>query len=258
MTRGLFDVGGKSVLITGGVNGMGRMIAEAFLDTGAEVTITSRKAADCEAADAELAGRGKVRAMHADLSTAEGLADFCDRFKAGTDRLDIIVNNAGRTWGAPLESFPAKAWAPVMTVNVQAPFTLVQQLLPLLVRGPEEDPARVINIGSAAGVKAEKLDAYSYAASKAAIHHLSRVMAADLADSGITVNAIVPGYFPTQMTSHIRADEAELDGLTARIPLKRLGRPDDIAGLCIFLSSPAGSYVTGTNIPVDGGLCGCG
>jgi NAD(P)-dependent dehydrogenase (short-subunit alcohol dehydrogenase family) len=145
-----------------------------------------------------------------------------------------------------------------MAVNVQTPFTLVRDLLPLLkAAAREDDPARVINIGSLAGRAVEKLSAYSYAASKAAIHHLTRVLAADLAPFNITVNTIAPGYFPTQMTSHIQSDEHSLETLRSRIPLRRLGCGSDIAGTCLFLSSKAAAYITGAEIPVDGGMSGC-
>jgi NAD(P)-dependent dehydrogenase (short-subunit alcohol dehydrogenase family) len=146
----------------------------------------------------------------------------------------------------------------VFAVNVQGPFTLVRELLPLLqAAGSQEDPARVINIGSLAGNVVERIDAFSYSASKAAMHHLSRVLAAELADRHVTVNVVVPGYFPTQMTAHIRKDGAEFDKLVGRIPLARLGHADDIAGLCIFLCSRAGRYFTGSELYVDGGMSGC-
>jgi NAD(P)-dependent dehydrogenase (short-subunit alcohol dehydrogenase family) len=134
----------------------------------------------------------------------------------------------------------------------------VRELLPLLAAGASrEDPARVINIGSLAGVRAEPLSAYSYAASKAAIHQLSRVLAKDLAPRHITVNSVIPGYFPTQMTAHIRGQDAELSKLLERVPLGRLGEPDDIAGACVFLCSRAGRYLTAADLIVDGGMAGC-
>jgi NAD(P)-dependent dehydrogenase (short-subunit alcohol dehydrogenase family) len=254
----LFDITGKVVLITGGANGMGRMLAEGMLRAGAKVYITSRKADECQAAAKEMSAIGSCVAIPASLDSPEALAELAANFSEQEDTLNVLINNAGRTWGAPLESFPAKAWAPVMGVNVQAPFTLVQELLPQLKRAASKDnPARVINIGSVGGKVVEPLKAYSYAASKAAIHHLSRVMAADLADQNITVNAVLPGYFPTKMTAHIRAEEEEIRELVGRVPLARLGSPEDIVGMCIFLSSRAGAYVTGTEMVVDGGMSGC-
>jgi NAD(P)-dependent dehydrogenase (short-subunit alcohol dehydrogenase family) len=254
----LFDVSGKSVLVTGGAQGLGRMIAEAFVAAGAKVTITSRKADVAEAAAAAMRERGSCTAIAADLAMPEGCTALARALAAETSKLDVLVNNAGRTWGAPFETFPDKAWASVMAVNVQSPFTLVRDLLPLLRRAASpESPARVINVGSVAGVAVEPLSAFSYAASKAAIHHLSRVLAAELAAQRITVNSLVPGYFPTQMTSHIRAAEDRLDKLVGRIPLGRLGTAEDVAGACILLASRAGAYITGSAIVIDGGMAGC-
>lgn len=255
----LFNIEGKVALVTGGAQGMGRMIAEGLVKAGAKVYITSRKAEICQQSAKELGEFGQCVAIPAGLDTPEAVIALADSFKQQEDKLDILINNAGRTWGAPLDSFPDKAWAPVMAVNVQGPFTLVRELLPQLRQAAGQDnPARVINIGSLAGKKVQRLSAYSYAASKAAIHHLSREMAADLAGDNITVNAIVPGYFPTKMTAHIRAEEEKTRELVGRIPMARLGSPEDIVGTCIFLSSRAGAYLTGVELPVDGGLDGCG
>jgi NAD(P)-dependent dehydrogenase (short-subunit alcohol dehydrogenase family) len=254
----LFRLDGKTALVTGGAQGMGRMIAAGLIEAGARVYITSRKREVCEATARELGASGECVALAADLSTPEAATTLAAELKAREPRLHVLVNNAGRTWGAPLESFPDKAWAGVMAVNVQGPFTLVRELLPLLAAGAvHEDPARVINIGSLAGLRAEPLSAYSYAASKAAIHQLSRVLAKDLAARHITVNSVIPGYFPTQMTAHIRGQDAELEKLLERVPLARLGEPDDIVGACIYLASRAGRYVTGADIVVDGGMAGC-
>lgn len=254
----LFAIEGKVALVTGGAQGMGRMIAEGLVRAGAKVYISSRKADICAAAVDELSAFGDCIGLVADLDSPEAVIALAAQLKEREKRLDILINNAGRTWGAPLESFPDKAWAPVMAVNVQGPFTLVRELLPLLrAAATREDPARVINIGSLAGALAEPIQAYSYAASKAAIHHLSRVLAAELAADAITVNAIVPGYFPTKMTAHIREEQERVAELTARIPLGRMGSAEDIVGLCIFLSSRAGAYVTGSELALDGGMRGC-
>ena len=254
----LFRLDHKTALVTGGAQGMGRMIAAGLLGAGARVYITSRKLEVCEATARELGQMGTCIAIAADLNTPEAVVLLADQIKAREPRLDILINNAGRTWGAPLESFPDKAWPSVMAVNVQGPFTLVRELLPLLQAGAtQEEPSRVINIGSVAGVRAEPLSAYSYAASKAAIHHLSRVLAKDLAPKHITVNCVIPGYFPTQMTAHIRGKDEELGKLLERVPLGRLGEPDDIVGACVFLASRAGRYVTAAELIVDGGIAGC-
>lgn len=259
MMADLFSLSGKRALVTGGAQGLGRMIAEGLLRAGAHVAITSRKPDICAGAAAEMAALGPCLALPADLSTPEAVVDLVERYRKQADGLDILVNNAGKTWGAPIADFPDKAWASVMTVNVHTPFKLVQQFLPDLAAGDRQgDPARVINIGSVAGVAIEPLQAYSYGASKAAIHQLSRQLAKDLADRHITVNAVLPGFFPTAMTAHLRDDDdAPRGALQGHIPLGRLGRPDDIAGIVIFLCSRAGAYVTGAEIPVDGGILGC-
>ena len=260
MSDGLFDLTGRSALVTGGAQGLGRMIAEGLLRAGAEVAITSRKAELVEQATDELASLGRCIGIAADLSTPQAAMALAKEVATQFGRCDILVNNAGKTWGAPIDEFPDAAWAGVMAVNVQAPFTLVRELLPLLRIGASaDDPARVINIGSVAGLKTERLSAYSYAASKAAIHMLTRDLAGDLAKDNITVNALVPGFFPTKMTAHMRDEEKGVDPtLLAHVPLHRLGRDSDIAGAAVFLASRAGAYVTGVLLPVDGGLVGCG
>lgn len=257
--NGLFDLTDKAALVTGGAQGLGRMIAEGLLAAGARVAITSRNAEVCQAAAAEMASLGTCTPLPADLSTPEAAVELVQRYRETVGRCDILVNNAGKTWGGAIESFPDKAWPGVMAVNVQTPFTLIRELLPeFRASGHANDPARIVNIGSVAGIKPEGLHAYSYSASKAAIHMLTRDLAADLAADNITVNAVIPGYFPTKMTAHMRDDDQVDPTLLAHIPLKRLGRPSDIAGIVVFLCSGAGSYVTGAQIPVDGGVVGCG
>lgn len=255
----LFSLTGKYALVTGGAHGLGRMIAEGLLRAGATVAVTSRKQDACEAAAREMAALGDCVGLVADLSTPDAAAHLARHYSEVVGPCHIIINNAGKTWGAPIETFPDKAWASVMAVNVQGPFTLVREMLPILEKtGSAVDPSRVINIGSVAGMKPEGLSAYSYAASKAAIHMLTRDLAADLAARNVTVNAIVPGFFPTRMTEHLR-DDMEVDPkVLGRIPLGRLGRPDDIAAAAIFLCSSGAAYITGVLLPVDGGIVGCG
>lgn len=255
----LFSLSGKKALVTGGAQGLGRMIAEGLLRAGATVAITSRKADICEAAADEMASLGTCVALPADLSTPEAAVDLVLRYREALGECHILVNNAGKTWGGAVDTFPDKAWPGVMAVNVQTPFTMIRELLPeLSAAGAPLDPARIINIGSVAGMKTEKLQAYSYAASKAAVHMLSRDLAGDLAERNITVNAVIPGFFPTKMTAHMR-DEDHIDpALIAHIPMRRLGTPEDIAGIVVFLCSRAGAYITGAQIPVDGGVVGCG
>lgn len=259
MFEKMFRLDGKHALVTGGAQGLGRMIAGALLSAGASVTITSRKADVAEQAAHELGRLGACRAIVCDLASVEGAVALAAAYRAANPFLDILVNNAGRTWGAPIESFPDKAWADVMGVNVHIPFKLVQLFLPeLRARGSRNDPARVINIGSIAGVRTEDLRAYSYVASKAAIHQLSRQLAADLVKDHIAVNAIIPGYFATAMTEHIRGDGGgPNDDVAQHIPMGRFGLPGEIGALAVFLSSRGGAYITGANIPVDGGLSGC-
>jgi NAD(P)-dependent dehydrogenase (short-subunit alcohol dehydrogenase family) len=247
---------GKVALVTGGASGLGRMIAEGLLSSGAKIIITSRK--DAVEAAAQMTPLGHCRGINVVLDGPEGFDDLKRQLESVTDRLHVIINNAGRTWGAPLEQFPDKAWTSVMTTNVHAPFAVVQRLLPLLLTATsQDDPARVINIGSVAGIAVQRLNAYSYAASKAALHQLSRDLAAELGPLGITVNTVVPGYFPTRMTAHIRGNEDEMKHLEARIPMGRLGQPRDIAALCVFLAASQSGYITGAEICVDGGISGC-
>jgi NAD(P)-dependent dehydrogenase (short-subunit alcohol dehydrogenase family) len=254
----LFDLTGKQALVTGGAQGLGRMIAEGLLAAGATVAITSRKSDVCEAAAAEMAALGRCLPLPADLSTPEAAVDLAGRYREALGACHILVNNAGKTWGGDIDTFPDKAWPGVMAVNVQTPFTMVRELLPDLAAGATaDDPARVINIGSVAGMKPERLHAYSYAASKAAVHMMTRDLAGDLAERNITVNAVIPGFFPTKMTAHFRDDDKVDPALLAHIPLKRLGTPEDIAGIVVFLCGRGGGYVTGALIPVDGGVVGC-
>lgn len=257
--RALFDLTGKIAIVTGGAAGLGRMISEGLLRAGANVIVTSRKAESCRRAEAEMAALGDCTAIPADFSDSAGVDDFLAAFGARHDRLDVLVNNAGKTWGAPLERFPDKAWAGVMTVNVQVPFKLTQLLLPLLERAARPgDPSRVINVGSVAGLVVEPLQAYSYSASKAAIHQLSSQLASELAPRNITVNALIPGYFPTAMTAHLQDEDGAPAGMLAgQIPLGRFGMAADIAGAVQFLASRAGAYVTGSKLVIDGGLSGC-
>ncbi|MET0190587.1 MAG: SDR family oxidoreductase [Pseudonocardia sediminis] len=246
---GLFDVAGKVALVTGGTGGIGFMIAQGLKEAGATVYVASRKADACAAAESEIG----VVGIPADLSKEDECLRLAQEITSREDRLDILVNNAGATWGAPLEEFPAAAWDKVFDLNVKSPFFLTRAFLPLLEAGAtDDDPSRVINIGSIDGIRVPELPNYSYSASKAAVHHLTHVLARDLGPRRITVNAIAPGPFPSKM---MRATlEAAGDEIAATSPLGRIGRPSDVAGATIFLSSPAGAYVTGAVIPVDGGI----
>jgi NAD(P)-dependent dehydrogenase (short-subunit alcohol dehydrogenase family) len=247
---GLFSLAGKTALVTGGARGLGRMIAESLIDAGATVMITARKPDACAAAAGEM---GAI-ALPGDAGTPEGIGQIAAQLRSlGITALDILVNNAGRTWGAPIGDFPDHAWPGVMAVNVQAPFRMVQEMLPELAAAARpDDPARIVNIGSIGGVRPNDLGAYSYGASKAALHFLTKQLAHDLAARYITANAVLPGFFPTAMTRHLRDDPDR--ALEGQVPLGRLGRASDIGGTVIFLASRAGAYVTGTDIVIDGGL----
>ncbi|MGH3564316.1 MAG: SDR family oxidoreductase [Mycobacterium sp.] len=248
----LFSIAGKTALITGGTRGIGYMIAEGYLRAGARVYISSRKADACQRAEQELSRFGAVHAIPADLSREDECHALIDTVAAHADRLDILVNNAGATWGAPFDEFPAAAFDKVLTLNVKAPFVLTQLARPLLEAAAVEDnPARVINIGSIDGLTVPGLGNFSYSASKAAVHHLTRHLAAELAPK-ILVNAIAPGPFPSKMMAATL--EAVGDQIAAASPVKRIGRTEDIAAAAVYLASPATNFMTGAVIPLDGGL----
>lgn len=248
----LFSLEGKTALVTGGGQGIGRMIAEGLLEAGARVVIASRKLDQCEATAAELASVGPVRAVAADLSTAAGCEALAEQI-ADEGELQILVNNSGANWAAPFEEYPDSAWDRVLDLNVRGSFTLTKLLTPMLARGARpDDPARVVNIGSIHGLHVPEMEVYAYAASKAAVHHLTPVLAKKLGPLGITVNALAPGPFASRMMRQTL--ETMGDELAAMSPLGRIGRPDDIAGATVFLCSRAGSYVTGSVIPIDGGI----
>jgi len=252
-TMTLFDLTGKSALVTGGSRGIGLMIARGLLDAGARVAISSRKADACEAARAELAPHGEVVALPVDVSTEAGCQELAARV-GEVGALHILVNNAGATWGEPLDTFPESAWDKVLNLNLKSPFFLTRALLPLLEQhATQDDPARVINIGSIDGLHVPRAaSTYSYSASKAAIHQLTRVLARELGPRYITVNAVAPGPFESKMMAWTLENFG--DEIAAMSPLGRIGRPDDMAGVAVFLASRAGAYVTGAVIPVDGGI----
>ncbi|MFC9871797.1 SDR family oxidoreductase [Nocardia salmonicida] len=248
----IFSVEGKTVLITGGTRGIGYMIAEGYLRAGAKVYISSRKKAACVAAEQELLQFGEVHAIPCDVTDEADCRALIDEIAARESQLHVLVNNAGTTWGAQFDEFPGEGWDKVLAANVKAPFTLTQLARPLLEKGSaDNDPARVINIGSIDGLVVPTLGNYSYSASKAAIHHLTRHLAADLAPS-ILVNAIAPGPFPSKMMAHTLEEIG--DQLRAASPVNRIGEPTDAASTAVFLSSRASNFITGAVIPLDGGL----
>jgi NAD(P)-dependent dehydrogenase (short-subunit alcohol dehydrogenase family) len=248
----LFSVEGKTVGVTGGTRGIGAMIAGGFVAAGASVVVASRKAEAVEAKVSELGRFGTCSGLVADLSTEEGARRFADEVAASHQHVDVLVNNAGATWGAPLAEHDTSSWDRVLNLNVQGIFHTTKFLLPVLEAAASPDaPSRVINIGSIDGIHVPVLESYSYSASKAAVHQLTRHLAKRLAPT-ITVNAVAPGPFESKMMAATL--EMFGDAIAEAAPLKRIGRPDDMAGVAIFLASRAGAYVTGAIIPVDGGI----
>ncbi|KAJ9125608.1 hypothetical protein QFC22_000570 [Naganishia vaughanmartiniae] len=271
----LFDVKDKVVLVTGGGRGIGEMIAEGYVSNGAKVYIASRDIKACEATAARLnkQGPGKCYAMAADLSKYEDIVKLIDELSKKEQTLNVLVNNSGANWGAPLDEYPDQAFSKVMNLNVNKVFTITQKALPLLRNAQKKDGvARVINIGSVNGVDPPALETYAYSASKAALHQyvlplppersqkaklalspdsLSRVLASRLGPEGITVNTLACGPFQSKMMA-VTLEKFE-KSIVEGLPLGRIGTPEDVSGVCLFLSSRAGAYTTGATIPVDGG-----
>ncbi|SDW41946.1 NAD(P)-dependent dehydrogenase, short-chain alcohol dehydrogenase family [Ruegeria halocynthiae] len=254
----LFSLSGKTALVTGGATGIGRMAAEAMVRAGAHVLVASRKGQACEATAAELNALdapGSAEGFAGDLSDEAGIDALVDEVSKRSQSLEILMNNAGATWGAPMGQFPYAAWNKVMSVNVAGIFDLTQKLLPLLMKSAsDDDPARVINVGSVMGEVPMGDGAYSYSASKAAVIHLSKIMAKELAPYRVTVNALAPGPFVSRMTAFATEDETKRERVGKGVPLGRVGRADDIAGCMLFLCGRGGSYITGAVLPVSGGI----
>ena len=250
----LFSIRGKTAVVSGGSRGIGKMIAAAFVAAGARVYICARKAEACNATAAELSALGDCISLPADLSNLSGIEAFASGLREREERLHILVNNAGAAWGAPIDEYPESGFDKVLDLNVKAVFHLTQRLLPLLrSAASEEDPARVINIGSIDGLRVPSADSFAYSASKAAVHMLTRHLASALVGDHINVNAIAPGLFPSRMTAYMFESESA-DQVVEGIPMKRAGVPEDMAGTAIYLSSRASAYVTGVVLPVAGGL----
>ena len=248
----LFQVSGKTAVVTGGSRGIGRMIAEGFVVNGIKTYITARKAEACEKTASELSQQGECIALPADLSTKEGREQFVEEIKSRESKIDILVNNAGAAWGAPFAEYPDEGYDKVMDINVKAIFTLTRDLLPLLTKDASAaDPSRVINIGSIDGLRVSGTDNFAYGASKAAVHFLTKNLALRLASDGLTVNAIAPGPFESKMMDFMLTKFR--DKIEAENPLGRIGNPQDMAGLALFLASPATKYMTGQVIALDGG-----
>ena len=251
--KDLFSIEGKIALITGGSRGIGLMIARGYVEAGARVYVSARKASVCEEVAAELSKVGTCIAVPADLSSEAEAVRLAGEIADREPALHILVNNAGANWGAPLSEYPDAAWDKLLALNVKAVFHLTRALLPQLEAAARPgDPARVVNIGSIDGLHVPALETYAYSTSKAAVHHLTRVLARQLAPRRITVNAVAPGPFESKMMAETL--ERFRDAIIGSCPMGRIGEPEDMAGVAIYLASRAGAYVTGAVIPVDGGI----
>jgi len=249
----LFDLTGKVAVVTGGTRGIGLMIARGLVQAGASVYVSSRKPEAGKAAVAELSAYGRVVSVPADLATEKECVRLAGEVGRSEERVHILVNNAGANWGAELAAFPASAWDKVVDLNLKTPFFLTRAFLSLLeAAATADDPARVINVGSIDGLRVPELHTYSYSASKAGLHHLTRVLARELGPRHITVNAVAPGPFESKMMAATLAERGA--EIAAASPLGRIGRPDDMAGVAVYLSGRGAAYVTGAVIPVDGGI----
>ena len=247
----LFSIKGKVALVTGGSRGIGAMIAEGFLRAGAKVYITARKQQELDATCARLSEFGECMAIVADLAELEGVKQCAAEIAKHENSLDILVNNAGATWGAPIDEFPEHGWDKVMDLNVKSVFFLSQQLLPQLRAAARTgDPARIINLSSVYALRYSHQNTFSYSASKAAVLQLTQQLAASLVKDNINVNAIAPGFFPSNMTAFLMEDE---EALNSSIPMGRVGALEDAAGTAIYLCSRAAAYMTGGLLVIDGG-----
>jgi len=250
--KNLFSLEGRTALVTGGSRGIGKMIAVGFVAQGARVYISSRKAAACEATAKELSAHGTCIALPVDVSTVEGAKALAAAYGKHEKTLDILVNNAGAAWLEKFDAFPEKGWDKVMDLNVKAPFFLTQALHGMLREAARADrPAKVINIASIDGIAVNPQETYSYAASKAGLIHLTKRMSLKLIEDNIVVSAIAPGAFKSDMNIDARDNAA---AVAKRIPSKRIGTDEDMAGAAIYLASRAGDYVVGATVIVDGGV----
>jgi len=248
----LFSIEGKVAVVTGGSRGIGLMIARAYVENGVKVYISSRKADVCDEVAKELSEHGECIAIPVNLASEDGAKQLAKQLGERESALHILVNNAGNNWWAPFQEYDEKAWERVLSLNLKSMFHMTRELAPLLKKGARPgDPARIINIGSIDGLHVPRHETYAYSASKAAVHHMTRVLAKKLGPDGITVNAVAPGYFESKMTAWLLDNER--DEVVGRCPLGRTGEPEDMAGVAIYLASRAGAYVNGEVIRVDGG-----
>ena len=249
----LFGVAGKTVLVTGGAKGIGAAITEAFVRAGAKVYICSRDLDSCKALAEELKPYGECTPLACNIADDTDRKRFATEFSALAPRLDVLVNNAGALWAAPIAEYPESGWDKVFDLNVRGTFFLIKELLPLLeAAASAEDPARIINVGSINALYIPKHETYAYTASKAALHHLTKHLASQLVSRHILANVIAPGQFPSKMLKGT-VDKKGMDAMLANIPRGRLVNESDMAGAALYLASKAGAYLTGIVIPVDGG-----
>jgi len=250
--KNLFDISGKVAIVTGGSRGIGEMIAQGYVENGAKVYITARKAEACDATAARLSEIGTCISIPGDLSTVEGVTKFAEEIAKREKKVDILVNNAGAAWGEPLDDYSEAGWDKVFDINIKGPFFLIQKLLPLLRKSATYDePARIINTASVNGIVPPILETYAYSSSKAGMIMLTRHLAGQLAKQDILVNCIAPGPFQSNMMAATLATMG--DAIKASNPRGRIGTPEDIAGVAIFLASRASAYTTGACVPCDGG-----
>jgi len=263
----LFDFRNHVVLVTGGATGLGEMAAQGFVQNGARVFIASRKESELKKTSDRInaIGPGKCEYIVADLKDKAGCDGLIKEVKKRTDRLTVLVNNTGVTWGAPYDDFPESGWDKLMALNVKSIFYMTVGLHDLLLKGTNADmPSRVINIASMAGIQTTDVTTtgegglsapghgtFSYGPSKAACIHLTKLQASKLAPLNIMVNCICPGVFPSRMTNF--GIQKFMDTLLERQPTGRVGKPADFAGLVLFLSSAASAHMTGNVIEIDGG-----
>lgn len=253
--KALFDVSGKVAVVTGGSSGIGAMMARGLVENGAKVYITARKVERLMEMAEELSQFGDCTAIPADLSNVGAIEELVAAITAKEDHIDILINNAGANWAAPIEDFPEAGWDKVMDINIKSIFFATQKFLPLLkASGNAEDPARVINIASINGIRNSGMPTYAYSASKSGVIHLTEHLATDLASYHINVNAIAPGFFPSNMTKQIVDNDGMTKMAISQIPRGRMGSPEDIAGTALYLCSRASAWVIGQTIVLDGGM----